>query len=132
MARRFLRGSRGDARPAAADAQDAADAKAAAAERHRQPTAPTVPTARTTTSRSSRTRPPTVRTARGRTTCSRTAAQPDGFPVKGNANSRKYHTPESPYYDATIAEVWFATAEAAEAAGFDAVATDPGAAEDES
>lgn len=43
---------------------------------------------------------------------------PDGFPVKGNADSMKYHTPESPFYGRTKAEVWFASAEAAEAAGF--------------
>jgi large subunit ribosomal protein L17 len=61
------------------------------------------------------------------------AAVPDGYPVKGNADSMKYHTPESPYYDRTVAEVWFATAEAAEAAGFEGTAADEGAsAEDES
>lgn len=44
--------------------------------------------------------------------------QPEGFPVKGNADSMLYHTPESPFYGRTKAEVWFASAEAAEAAGF--------------
>ncbi|TDQ05764.1 50S ribosomal protein L17 [Labedaea rhizosphaerae] len=43
---------------------------------------------------------------------------PEGFPVKGNADSMLYHTPDSRYYEQTEAEVWFATAEAAEAAGF--------------
>ena len=43
----------------------------------------------------------------------------------------KYHTPESPYYDRTVAEVWFATAEAAEAAGFEGTAADDGATTDE-
>jgi hypothetical protein len=43
---------------------------------------------------------------------------PEGFPVKGNADSMLYHTPDSPFYDRTKAEVWFASAEAAEAAGF--------------
>ena len=47
---------------------------------------------------------------------------PDGFEIKGNANSMKYHTPDSPYYDITIADVWFDTAESAEAAGFEAPA----------
>jgi large subunit ribosomal protein L17 len=61
------------------------------------------------------------------------AAAPDGYPVKGNADSMKYHTPESPYYDRTVAEVWFADAEAAEAAGFEGTAADEGAStEDES
>jgi large subunit ribosomal protein L17 len=43
---------------------------------------------------------------------------PEGFYVKGNAESMKYHTPASPWYDQTVAEVWFRTGEAAEAAGF--------------
>ncbi|MQA23989.1 MAG: hypothetical protein GEU94_00655 [Micromonosporaceae bacterium] len=49
---------------------------------------------------------------------------PDGsapsaeFTVKGNASSRLYHAPESPYYKRTRAEAWFRTAEDAEAAGF--------------
>ncbi|MDT7801233.1 MAG: large subunit ribosomal protein [Actinomycetota bacterium] len=44
--------------------------------------------------------------------------QPEGFPIKGNDESKYYHTEESPYYEQTEAEVWFASAEAAEAAGF--------------
>jgi large subunit ribosomal protein L17 len=43
---------------------------------------------------------------------------PEGFYVKGNKDSMKYHTPASPWYDKTVAEVYFRTAEAAEAAGF--------------
>ncbi|NMM17828.1 MAG: 50S ribosomal protein L17 [Cellulomonas sp.] len=43
---------------------------------------------------------------------------PEGFTVKGNEDSMKYHVEGSQWYDATVAEVWFATAEAAEAAGF--------------
>jgi len=43
---------------------------------------------------------------------------PQGFTVKGNKDSMKYHTTESQWYDQTVAEVWFTTAEAAEAAGF--------------
>ncbi|MGI8879482.1 MAG: 50S ribosomal protein L4 [Jatrophihabitans sp.] len=46
-------------------------------------------------------------------------AQPEGFPIKGNASSKLYHVPDSAFYDRTIAEVWFKTAEAAEAAGFE-------------
>ncbi len=45
-------------------------------------------------------------------------SQPEGFPVKGNADSMLYHVPGSSFYARTVAEVWFATAEAAEAAGF--------------
>ena len=47
------------------------------------------------------------------------AEAPEGFPIKGNEDSKKYHVPESPHYGRTIAEVWFASPEAAEAAGFE-------------
>src|SRR5207344_658681 len=43
---------------------------------------------------------------------------PEGFEIKGNAESMLYHLPGTPFYDRTVAEAWFATAEAAEAAGF--------------
>lgn len=46
------------------------------------------------------------------------AEAPEGFDIKGNADSMLYHVPGSAHYDRTVAEVWFATAEAAEAAGF--------------
>jgi HSP20 family protein len=48
----------------------------------------------------------------GTTTC------PAGYPVKGNTDSGIYHTPDSPSYGQTIAEFCFASASAAEAAGF--------------
>jgi hypothetical protein len=47
---------------------------------------------------------------------------PAGYPVKGNADSGLYHTPESPNYGATIPEFCFTSTEAAEAAGFHAPA----------
>ncbi|MGM7698553.1 50S ribosomal protein L17, sunset domain variant [Microbacterium sp. A84] len=43
---------------------------------------------------------------------------PEGFDIKGNKDSMKFHRPDGQWYDATVAEVWFRTAEAAEAAGF--------------
>jgi large subunit ribosomal protein L22 len=49
---------------------------------------------------------------------------PDGYPIKGNQNSMKYHVPGGRYYDVTIAEVFFDTAEHAEAAGYEAPAAD--------
>ena len=52
---------------------------------------------------------------------------PEGFDIKGNKDSMKYHTPDSPWYDQTVAEVWFATQEAAEAAGFEAPGSMPDA-----
>jgi large subunit ribosomal protein L17 len=46
-------------------------------------------------------------------------AAPEGYDVKGNANSGLYHVPGSQWYDATEAEFWFASAEDAEKAGFE-------------
>ncbi|GAB3582555.1 50S ribosomal protein L4, sunset domain variant [Calidifontibacter terrae] len=43
----------------------------------------------------------------------------DTFVVKGNKDSMKYHVPGSRWFDATVAEVWFTTGEAAAAAGFE-------------
>ena len=43
---------------------------------------------------------------------------PEGFEIKGNADSGLYHVPGSAFYNRTVAEFWFATAEDAEAAGF--------------
>ena len=43
---------------------------------------------------------------------------PDGYEIKGNASSMLYHVPGSAFYNRTVPEYWFASAEAAEAAGF--------------
>ena len=43
---------------------------------------------------------------------------PEGFEVKGNKNSMKFHAPTSPWYSRTAAEVWFRSVDAAEKAGF--------------
>lgn len=43
---------------------------------------------------------------------------PEGYTVKGNADSGLYHEPDGRWYDATVAEFWFKTAEDAEGAGF--------------
>jgi len=43
---------------------------------------------------------------------------PEGFTIKGNDRSMKYHVPESGGYERTIADVWFNSEEAAQAAGF--------------
>jgi large subunit ribosomal protein L17 len=45
-------------------------------------------------------------------------AAPEGYDIKGNEDSMKYHGTDSPWYDQTVAEVWFKTEEAAQAAGF--------------
>ena len=43
---------------------------------------------------------------------------PAGYEIKGNEDSMLYHEPASRSYDVTKAEVFFATAEDAERAGF--------------
>ncbi|MGX5356749.1 50S ribosomal protein L17, sunset domain variant [Kocuria sp. KH4] len=43
---------------------------------------------------------------------------PEGFEVKGNRNSMKYHVPGSRWYAGTTAEIWFDSPANAEAAGF--------------
>jgi large subunit ribosomal protein L22 len=45
---------------------------------------------------------------------------PEGYAIKGNADSMLYHEPGSRYYDQTKAEYWFESVEAAQAAGFSA------------
>ncbi|OBF40358.1 hypothetical protein A5719_15990 [Mycolicibacterium peregrinum] len=46
------------------------------------------------------------------------AGTPTGYLIKGNEDSMLYHSPESPSYSVTIAEIWFADVESAEKAGF--------------
>jgi hypothetical protein len=43
---------------------------------------------------------------------------PDGFTIKGKAQSMLFHTPDSPYYGRTKPDVWFQTEADAERAGF--------------
>jgi large subunit ribosomal protein L17 len=43
---------------------------------------------------------------------------PEGFPIKGNQDSMKYHEPDSQWFEQTVAEVWFDSAASAEAAGY--------------
>jgi large subunit ribosomal protein L4 len=45
-------------------------------------------------------------------------SEPEGYPIKGNAGSKLYHVPGSSHYNRTVAEVWFASEEDAENAGF--------------
>ena len=47
------------------------------------------------------------------------AAPSDEYKVKGNRDSNKYHVEGSQWYDATVAEVWFKSAEDAKTAGFE-------------
>jgi len=57
---------------------------------------------------------------------------PEGYEIKGNATSLKYHPPGSRYYDITQAELYFDTPENAEAAGYEAPAGTPSVDETES
>ena len=43
---------------------------------------------------------------------------PNGFTIKGNTTSMKYHQPDGRWYEQTEAEVWFASTQTAERAGF--------------
>ena len=45
-------------------------------------------------------------------------SMPEGFPIKGNSDSMKFHQPDGRWYEQTVAEVWFSTVEAATAAGY--------------
>ena len=56
---------------------------------------------------------------------------PEGFEIKGNAQSMLYHEPGSRYYGQTKAEYWFDTVENAEAAGFSAPSSQKNDDEDE-
>lgn len=50
---------------------------------------------------------------------------PEGFEIKGNADSMLYHVPGGSHYNQTKAEVYFDTVESAEAAGFSAPGSAP-------
>jgi len=43
---------------------------------------------------------------------------PEGFTIKGNERSQKYHLPDAAGYARTSGDVWFSSEEAAQAAGF--------------
>jgi large subunit ribosomal protein L17 len=62
---------------------------------------------------------PVVELPAGAVAATEDGAAPEGYTVKGNADSGKYHVEGSQWYDQTVAEFWFADAEAAEAAGFE-------------
>ncbi|OOK82473.1 lgfP family protein [Mycobacterium kansasii] len=43
---------------------------------------------------------------------------PEGYPIKASARFGLYYTPSSALYYDTLAEIWFASEEAAQANGF--------------
>jgi len=56
---------------------------------------------------------------------------PEGYPIKGNADSMKYHQADGRWFEQTVAEVWFATTDAAEAAGFTEAGTSSAATDED-
>jgi large subunit ribosomal protein L22 len=65
---------------------------------------------------------PAVEVPEGAVVAPEDGSIPEGYPIKGNTNSMKYHEPGGRYYDITIAELFFDTPESAEAAGYEAPA----------
>ena len=63
--------------------------------------------------------PAAVELPEGAVAATEDGAAPEGYTVKGNADSGKYHVEGSQWYDQTVAEFWFESPEAAEAAGFE-------------
>ena len=61
---------------------------------------------------------PKAEAAEGLAAGSHAPAAREGFEVKGNSDSMKYHVPGSRWYSSTKAEIWFDSAESAEAAGY--------------
>ena len=92
------RAKQDEAKAAAAETR-AAEAAAADDETAEQPTAVELPV--------------------GAVAATEDGSAPEGYTVKGNADSGKYHVEGSQWYDQTVAEFWFTDAEAAEAAGFE-------------
>jgi uncharacterized protein with LGFP repeats len=44
-------------------------------------------------------------------------AVPPGYPIKANLHTGLYYTPDCALYDDTVAEIWFASEELAQAGG---------------
>jgi large subunit ribosomal protein L17 len=61
---------------------------------------------------------PAVDLPEGAAPANEDGSAPEGYTIKGNANSGLYHEPDGQWYDQTDAEFWFKSAEDAEAAGF--------------
>jgi large subunit ribosomal protein L17 len=61
---------------------------------------------------------PAVELPAGAVAATEDGAAPEGYTVKGNADSGKYHEADGQWFEQTQAEFWFKSAEDAEAAGF--------------
>jgi small subunit ribosomal protein S2 len=107
-----------EAAPAAeeAPAPAAEEAPAPAAEEAAAPAAEEAPAAEAPAAEEAAA--PAAATAEGSHAPLEDGSMPEGFPIKGNADSMKFHQPDGRWYEATVAEMWFATPEAATAAGY--------------
>ncbi|GAA5026553.1 hypothetical protein GCM10023258_20410 [Terrabacter aeriphilus] len=61
---------------------------------------------------------PAAEVPEGAVAATEDGAAPEGYTVKGNADSGLYHEPDGQWYEQTVAEFWFKSAEDAEAAGY--------------
>jgi large subunit ribosomal protein L4 len=61
---------------------------------------------------------PAVELPKGAKAPLKSGGAPKGYDIKGNADSGLYHEPDGQWYDSTVAEFYFKSAEDAEAAGF--------------
>jgi large subunit ribosomal protein L17 len=98
-----------------AEAKDAA-AETKAAEDEAKVEEAAVETTETETAEATQT---AVELPAGAVAANEDGSSPDeAYTIKGNADSGKYHEPDGQWFDQTIAEFWFKSAEDAEAAGF--------------
>ena len=80
-----------------------------------------IPTAGKSASEYETTKIPTVTDAPygpGSSRASDNGSGPSGWLVKGKEDGKVYHTPDSPSYEQTVADVWFKTEQSAVQAGF--------------
>jgi large subunit ribosomal protein L17 len=100
-----------------AEAKDAA-AETKAAEATEAEEAPVAEAEETTAAEAPAEQAEVVELPEGAVAANEDGSAPEGYTVKGNANSGKYHEPDGQWYDQTEAEFWFKSAEDAEKAGF--------------
>lgn len=104
---------------AAKDASKKADAAEAKAEEAKAEEADTEATEAEATETGEATEAEAAEVPAGAVAANEDGSSPDpAYTVKGNATSGKYHEPDGQWYDQTVAEFWFKSAEDAEAAGY--------------
>jgi len=109
----------GATRRAAKESRAAEEAQAAEAETTEAPAAEATESAAV------------VELPKGAVAANEDGSAPEGYTVKGNADSGKYHVEGSQWYDQTEAEFWFASAEDAKAAGFEPAGGEAAQAQDD-